>query len=475
MQPKALSAYLERREFASAQTDGRSFGGSAGTHVRMDGSTAIVGVLGTVLPEVSLVDEIMAELFGDQTTSSRQTADLIRKLAADPQVTGIMVAIDSHGGHSTGLADLGDAIADASKVKPVHAHAPDLAASAALWLGSQASTFTVGKTADIGSLGAYTVVNDFSKAFEAAGIKAHVISTGGVKGAGVLGTELTGAQKKDIQRNIDTLGEHFVEAVARGRKMDRDAVKKLATGQTWIGQEAVDLGLADAVSTETEALAALNQSKKPSATAPAPKTDAPRASVDQPKKENSMSLSTIYAKLAKGEALTAEEETLRAKAEKAIEPEKKPIEARTDVPSDVRAELAAEKAEREKLAKEVASLRASEKRKGYLAEADGFKFVPGLSRDEIADELAAADLRGEDAGKRIRTHFKSTHEAMASSAMMQTFGSARAGDSSPMGQLKAKAADLRAKDSKLTEAQALDLAGRQNPDLYNAVRAAEEA
>lgn len=459
MEPGALGAYLERSAEAAKQAAGRT-ARTAGTHFRMDGSTAVVGILGTILPDVSVIDEVVAEIFGDQSTSSRATTDLINSLAADPKVDAIMLAIDSPGGHSTGLSDLGDAIAEAAKTKPVHAHAPDLANSAALWVASQASRFTLGKTADAGSIGAYTVVNDVSKAFEQAGIKTHVISTGGVKGAGVFGTELTTAQRKDIQRNIDSLGAHFVEAVAEGRGMAIEDVRKLATGQTWIGQEAVDLGLADAVATESEALAALNQSKKPAK--PAPKRPAIRAAA-KTKKEPRMNLAEIYSKLAKGETLTeAEIDFLR---EKTGEPET-PIEARTDVPDDIRAQFAAEKAEREKLAQEIAELRAAGAREAYLAEADSFKYVPALSREDIADELAAADKRGSESGKRIRKHFAATHEAIRQGGLMREIGSARSGDLSAQQQLEQKADDIRKADPSLSKEQAFMRACRENRDLY---------
>ena len=49
------------------------------------------------------------------------------------------------------------------------------------------------------------------------------------------------------QQLVDAFYDRFVDRVAAGRKIDRAQVLDMATGEVWLGSQAVELGLADAV------------------------------------------------------------------------------------------------------------------------------------------------------------------------------------------------------------------------------------
>ena len=57
--------------------------------------------------------------------------------------------------------------------------------------------------------------------------------------------ELSSEEKEIMQRMTDEYYEQFIEAVAKGRGMDKEEVRKLATGQLYTGVEAKKLGLID--------------------------------------------------------------------------------------------------------------------------------------------------------------------------------------------------------------------------------------
>jgi ClpP class serine protease len=57
-----------------------------------------------------------------------------------------------------------------------------------------------------------SVVTDFSKAFAAEGVRVDVIRAGALKGSGVPGTEVTDAQRAQVQRIVDASYELFVGA-----------------------------------------------------------------------------------------------------------------------------------------------------------------------------------------------------------------------------------------------------------------------
>ena len=166
---------------------------------------------------------------------------------ADPLVKSILLLIDSPGGTIAGVAELADAIHAANVQKPVVAYAEDLMASAAYWLGSQASKVYGNSTAAVGSIGVFTVLPDFSRMAKNMGVDVQVVKSAPGKGAASFGTPITEPQLADVQKLVDATHDLFVAAVARGRGMPMDKAAALADGRVQIGQAAVESGLMDGV------------------------------------------------------------------------------------------------------------------------------------------------------------------------------------------------------------------------------------
>ena len=216
-----------------------------------EGGVALISIEGAITKGFSF--------FGG--TDSVRAARAVKAAAADESVKSILLHIDSPGGHVAGTQELADAVAIAAKTKNVVAHIDDLGASAAFWIASQARSITANRTAEVGSIGTVATAVDLSKAAEAEGIKVHVISTGKFKGAFTPGTEITDAMLADLQQRVDDLNAHFLKAVAKGRKMNMEAVEKVADGRVHIAAKAKKLGLIDAIGSLDEAVAALSAGK----------------------------------------------------------------------------------------------------------------------------------------------------------------------------------------------------------------------
>ena len=194
-----------------------------------------------------------------RATSTALLRRSIRSAAADRDIRGIMMVIDSPGGTVAGTGDLADDIAAAAGQKPVHAFFEDLAASAAYWVGSQANHVSANPTALVGSIGTFAVVHDLSKAADDAGIKVHVIKAGEFKGAGAPGSVVTDDQLAQMQIMVDGLNEHFLDGVASGRGMNRAQVNQLNDGRVHIAATAQELNLIDAVESFAAAFDRLDQ------------------------------------------------------------------------------------------------------------------------------------------------------------------------------------------------------------------------
>lgn len=185
----------------------------------------------------------------------------VRAAAKDDRVKAILLRIDSPGGSVSGTDDLAQDVANARARKPVYAYAEDDCCSAAYWVASQATKVFCSKTARVGSIGVYTTVEDWSRLYENAGVRVHLLSTGKLKGAGADGVPVSQEQLDEWQSVVDDFNGHFLGAVAKGRRMSRAKVDALADGRVWIGERAVDAGLADEVATFDAVFQSLSSKK----------------------------------------------------------------------------------------------------------------------------------------------------------------------------------------------------------------------
>ena len=208
-----------------------------GRFEKINKKVALINIAGVMMKGVSK--------FGG--TSTLEIRQQIRSAVKDSNIEKILLKIDSPGGSVAGTAELAEEVAKAAEMKFVHAHVEDLTASAAFWVASQANIITANKTAEIGSIGTFTVIEDTSGKAERDGVKVHVISTGDFKGAFAPGVPVTDEQLKDVQERVNALNDFFIADIVSGRRMEEKKVRALADGKMHIAEAAKALGLIDEV------------------------------------------------------------------------------------------------------------------------------------------------------------------------------------------------------------------------------------
>jgi signal peptide peptidase SppA len=212
---------------------------------------AVIQVQGGLMPRGSW--------FG---TSLSALASQVRRAAADADVASIILDIDSPGGTVSGTPEAATAVRDAAAQKPVVAIANTLAASAAYWIGSQASEFVMAPSADVGSIGAMILHQDVSGFLDRMGVKLTMIRSeqSPLKNeAHPFGPLSEGAQGF-LQQRANEAGAEFIRAVASGRRVTQTKVREdFGQGRVYGAREAVARGMADRVATLDEVIAGLAQ------------------------------------------------------------------------------------------------------------------------------------------------------------------------------------------------------------------------
>jgi signal peptide peptidase SppA len=225
------------------------------------GSVGVLPVGGVISKYSSMVSKVSAGRGTSVVELRRSFANAVQDVKAG-ELGSIMLLVDSPGGSVSGVdtlaQDIRNAVADGV---PVVAYADDQMASAAYWIGSQASEVYAGRTAAVGSIGVYSVLTDSSRAAENAGYKVHLVKAGQYKGTGADGVPVSTEALQAMSGEVAAYYEAFTEAVAKGRKgkLTRSRVAELADGRVHVGPAAAELGLVDGIATAEEVVARMNR------------------------------------------------------------------------------------------------------------------------------------------------------------------------------------------------------------------------
>jgi len=178
----------------------------------------------------------------------------VRLAASDPRAKTVDLFIDSPGGSVLGLPETADTIFQANKRKPVRAFVTGIAASAAYWLASQASTIQVTPSGEVGSIGVLDIHADISKALENSGVKITAVHAGEHKVERAPFTPLSDVARAEMQRGVDEWYGKFLSAIRRGRGARVAGNATFGDGRMLDAQHARLFGLVDFVTPIGEVL-----------------------------------------------------------------------------------------------------------------------------------------------------------------------------------------------------------------------------
>jgi len=180
---------------------------------------------------------------GDSASSAIK---YLRKAVADPHVKGVLLRINSPGGTVPTSQELNsEVMALRNKQKPIVAYMTDMAASGGYYAASAADRIVAEPGTITGSIGVIFSSMNIKGLSDKLGLKSEVVKSGTFKDIGSPFRPPTPEEKAILQGLIADSYDQFVDAVAKGRKMPIEAVKKLADGRIYSGRQALKLGLVD--------------------------------------------------------------------------------------------------------------------------------------------------------------------------------------------------------------------------------------
>jgi protease IV len=200
----------------------------------------------------------IVRLYGPISDGPRSAdwVETVRRLTAHKAVPAVVLDIDSPGGSAAASDYLYLALKRLADRKPLVAHVRGVGASGAYLAAMAAPKIVVAPSSIVGSIGVISAGPRLPALLDRIGVRVEEHRAGRLKGMGAPWREDTDEERATEQRLVDAFYDRFVDRVAGGRHLDRARVVELATGEVWLGSQAVELGLADAVGDLDDAIEA---------------------------------------------------------------------------------------------------------------------------------------------------------------------------------------------------------------------------
>jgi protease-4 len=211
------------------------------------GNVALIEIKGFITVDAP------TSLVGPEFAKSSEIVDLIEQADADPEITAIVLDINSGGGSPVASIEIAEAIQKTNKT--VVAWIREVGASGAYWIASSSDYIVANSLSITGSIAAISSYLDFSQFITDHNVSYQRLVSGKYKDMGVPFKELTPEERDLFQETLDTIHAEFVNAVAENRGIPVEDISELATGQIYLGRKAKDLGLIDKVGGKDDVVA----------------------------------------------------------------------------------------------------------------------------------------------------------------------------------------------------------------------------
>lgn len=186
------------------------------------------------------------------------TAALVRQARLDKKAKAVVLRVDSGGGSAFASEIIREELARTRAAgKPVVVSMGSVAASGGYWIATSSDEIWASPNTVTGSIGIFGMFPTFQKPLaKHLGIHVDGVGTTWLSGAIRPDREMKPELKEAVTLIIQAGYEDFLKRVGEARKLDRDAVDRIARGRVWSGQDAMGLKLVDQLGTLDQAVAA---------------------------------------------------------------------------------------------------------------------------------------------------------------------------------------------------------------------------
>ena len=220
--------------------------------------TLVDGNSDETIQKISIEGVIGAEM--TNTYSRASIINQIKEAKSNSNVKAILLSVNTPGGGVYETAELYNELKNSGK--DVYVSMKKQATSGGYYVSMAAKKIFANTETTTGSLGVIMSFVSAQKYLNDHGIKQETIRSGEQKAIGGLLEDLPESTRKIYQEQNKEAYDRFVKAIAQGRNMSEDEVRKLADGRTYTGTQAVENKLIDKIGTEEDLINFIKEDKK---------------------------------------------------------------------------------------------------------------------------------------------------------------------------------------------------------------------
>ncbi len=219
--------------------------------------TLVDGNSDETIQKISIEGEIGAEM--TNTYSRASIINQIKEAKSNSNVKAILLSVNTPGGGVYETAELYNELKNSGK--DVYVAMKKQATSGGYYISMAAKKIYANTETTTGSIGVIMSYISAQKFLNEHGIKQETIRSGDQKAIGGIAEDLPESTRKIYQEQNKEAYDRFVKAIAEGRNMSEDEVRKLADGRTYSGKQAVENKLVDKIGTEDELINLIKEEK----------------------------------------------------------------------------------------------------------------------------------------------------------------------------------------------------------------------
>ncbi|MFC0179443.1 signal peptide peptidase SppA [Thorsellia kenyensis] len=197
---------------------------------------------------------IVDGLSGPGFTGSETISEQIFDAKMDENIAALVLRVNSPGGSVTAAELIYSELMEFKATKrPIIASFGGVAASGGYWVAMPADHIFANKNTLTGSIGIFGIIQTFEETLSKIGVYSSSVATTEF-GAGSITEPLSDDFKSLIQLNINHGYDRFLTIVSESRELPIEAVDKVAQGQVWVAQDALNHKLIDKIGNLADAI-----------------------------------------------------------------------------------------------------------------------------------------------------------------------------------------------------------------------------
>jgi protease-4 len=185
---------------------------------------------------------------------SKDTIRQLRYFLKKKEIKAVVLRVDSPGGVVAPSQEIYDEVRKFAAKKKIIVSMGSLAASGGYYISAPATLIYANPGTITASIGVILKLSNIEALMDKIGIKSYTLKTGRFKDSGSPLRELSKEDRAMLQAVIDNTHEQFVRAVAAGRKLPVEEVRKIADGRILSGEQAMGMKLVDRLGTLQDAI-----------------------------------------------------------------------------------------------------------------------------------------------------------------------------------------------------------------------------